>query len=305
MATIARFNGLNNVTDPLRLGLGWLTQADNVDITDTGAIKKREGYSLVEGGAPSSAYATADESRLYVVASDGIKVMTDDGLINLSGGEVSSDQPMHFCEVNDQVFFNNGADDGIISPDGNIALWRASPLREWPLLDAEGNEVPSLFEPLPLGAGIIQHWRGRIYAAQYFPDASQTAVWFSQPLGFHLFNLDTDFVLISGQVTMLAPHADALIIGTDSAIYAYDGTGLAQLAPYGAIPGQNWVDDEGRILFWTQRGLCAALPFSNLTDRQISVAPGSSAGGALVHQDGRKRYLVSIQPGGNAFNQKR
>ena len=43
---IKEFRGLNNVTDPLRLGLGWLATADNIDVTDTGSIIRRKGYSL-------------------------------------------------------------------------------------------------------------------------------------------------------------------------------------------------------------------------------------------------------------------
>jgi hypothetical protein len=93
-----------------------------------------------------------------------------------------------------------------------------------------------------------------------------------------------------------------LIIGTDSAIQSLDGAGLTDLAPYGVVPGQHWSDDDGRILFWSARGLCAALPFANLTDKQVSVAPGVAAGGALVHQGGQKRYLVAIEQGGQAFN---
>jgi hypothetical protein len=79
---------------------------------------------------------------------------------------------------------------------------------------------------------------------------------------------------------------------------------LATLAPYGALPGQHWSldEDDGMVLFWTTRGVCQALPFSNLTERQVSVAPGLRAGGAIVYSGGQKRYVVAIQQGGSAFN---
>ena len=50
------------------------------------------------------------------------------------------------------------------------------------------------------------------------------------------------------------------------------------------------------------RGLCAALPFANLTERQVSVAPGLRAGGAIVRYAGQKRYIVALQSSGVAFN---
>ena len=301
MPTIARFNGLNNVADPLRLGLEWLTQADNIDITSTGAIEKRAGYTQTLSGTITDAYSTEDFTRLYIVDGGVLKAMTSPSTaITLLAGLDSA--PMHFTEVNGHVFFSNGMDSGIITAANEILPWRESPLKDIPFLDAAGEKAPALLDPLPLGVGEIQHWRGRIYAAQHFHEDDQSAVWFSQPLGFHLFNLDTDFILLPGHVTMLAPHDQALIIGTDRAIYAYDGSALTQLAPYGVVPGRHWATDGARTLFWSARGLCAALPFSNLTERQISAAPGIQAGGALIEKDGGRRYVACLTAGGQAFN---
>ncbi len=103
---------------------------------------------------------------------------------------------------------------------------------------------------------------------------------------------------------MLAPHDAVLVIGTDAKVFAYDGTKLDQLADYGVVAGQHWDRDAERILFWSLRGLCAALPFQNLTEKQISVAPGARAGGCLVRTGGRKRYVSVLQQGGEPFNQR-
>lgn len=383
---IDRFKGLNNVSDPLRVGLGWLMQADNIDITDTGALKKRSGYSLVQAGAFTDAYATLDEQRMYVMDGGQLKAMTSPASsITLQSGNSST--PMHWTEINEQVFFSNGTDAGIIQPDNAVLPWRwAEP--DAPALAAVDGDLPAglyrvlctytladgretgggdpveitltvgqaiqisrisqlagcvtnvyiapadstvfsyfrttlqtalvwnyspdnlgrdftgdMLEPLPFGVNVIQAWRGRIYAAQYFQSDDQTAIWFSQPLGFHLFDLSQDFFIVPGRVTMLAPTDTALIVGTNKAIHAYSPEGIQLLAPYGVVPGQHWSKDEsGRILFWTARGLCAALPFLNLTAKNVSVAPGVSAGGSIVQIDGQKRFVVAIQQGGAAFN---
>ena len=141
-----------------------------------------------------------------------------------------------------------------------------------------------------------------MYAAQYFPTENQTVVWFSRPLGFHLFNLNQDFFMVPGHVHMLAPHKDALIVGTGERVFAYAGEKLSQLAQYGVVPGQHWSADDERIIFWTLRGVCAAMPFTNLMERSVSVAPGIKAGGTIVRQGGQKRYLAVLQQGGSAFN---
>jgi len=370
---ITAFKGLNNVSDPLRVGLGWLTQADNVNITDTGGLTKRSGYSLTQAGAYTGAYSTIDFSRMYVAVDGAIKDFVGDTLVALA-----SAAPMYWCEVNDQVFFNNGTDRGVIMPDNSVLAW------DWPTPSAPsvaavtgglpaglyqvrctyvladgretgtgdsaeimlvegqalqispsadntyiapansgiyqlahtglddfvfnsspdnlGRDLQNAFlDPLPADADVIQTWKGRMYAAMYMAAEDQTAIWFSEPLAYHLFNLNSNFFLVPGRVLMLAPHDD-LIIGTDKRIYAYSGEKLSQLAPYGVVPGQHWSWDDDRILFWTARGLCAALPFSNLTERQVSVAPGVHAGGCVVRNGGQKRFVVALQQGGSAFN---
>lgn len=374
---ITSFKGLNNVSDPMRLGMEWLVQADNVDVTDQGALRKREGYALAQAGNFSSAFSTADFSRMYV--------SVDGYICNFAGvpiyGLISSD-PLFWCEINRQVMFNNGIDSGIIMPDDTILPWRwsgpATPavaaitgnlpagtyqvrcttvledgretgasdaaeitLTEGQALQVSGirldtntyispadsdvyqlafsgdgafvwNSTPdalgrdllnNLLDPLPTGADIIQAWKGRIYAAEYMAGSAQTVVWFSEPLGFHLFNQDANFIIVPGRVTMLAPHDSALLIGTDTKIFAYDVKELNQLADYGVVPGHHWCeDDDKRILFWSKRGLCAMPPFSNLTESQVSVAPGVQAGGTILRTNGQKRFVVALQQGGSAFN---
>ena len=342
---IKAFRGLNNVSDPLRLGLGWLTQADNVNISESGALSKRDGYSLVSTGAYTGAYSTIDFSRMYVAVAGTIRDFVGNVIYTLT-----STAPIYWCEVNDQVFFNNGTDNGIILPDNTVLVWawpnpppatvnamgvvtsRSTYIlpdgRETGTGDSDGagsapagtrinvytleNDVftcPSgrdllnaFLDPLPASSDVIQHWKGGMYAAMYMPAENQTVIWFSEPLAYHLFNLNSNFFMVPGHVRMLAPHADALIVGTGERVYAYDGTKIAQIAEYGVVPGQHWSKDDERILFWTTRGLCAALPFLNLTERQVSVAPGVRAGGTIVRDGGQKRYVVALQQGGSAFN---
>lgn len=375
--SISVFRGLNTVTDPMRLGMEWLVQADNVDITDTGGLAKRTGYTQALAGAFTGAYSTADFGRMYVVDGGVLKAMSDSSTaVALQTGLRGVE--MHWTEINDQVFFNDGLDSGIIRADNTVLDWRWTPPSAPTLTTVTGSLAPGLYQvrctnrlsdgratgageaaeiviaegeglritgagdnvfialagstsyqyagsgpvltwnarpdelgadlndtfndPLPLDASVIQAWRGRIFAAQYFPSLQQSAVWFSQPLGFHLFDLSTAFFLIPGHVLMLAPHDDALVIGTDEAVLAYDGKQLSVLAEYGVVAGHHWSLDEQRLLFWSTRGLCAAMPFANLTERQVSVAPGVSAGGTVVLSGGQKRYLVALKQGGAAFN---
>lgn len=386
-SAITRFKGLNNVTDPLRQDASWLVQADNVDITDTGGLAKRTGYTrALAATVISGAFATFDYARMYFVDNGALKVMTGPSTANTLQAGLSL-AAMYFTEINDQVFYTNGTDSGVIMPDNTVLPWiwtrpvapsaavgtgalpaglyqarctfvlpdgretgasdsaeitlvagqslqisgipqqvgggatniyiapadssvyqyAASPLGTAMVWNTGpetlGRELLSNFlDPLPSGCETVQYWRGQIYAVQYFSAQDQSVIWRSEPLGFHLFDLDEEFFIVPGHALMLAPHADALIVGTDKAIYAYDGEKQSVLAPYGVVPGWHWSADDDRVIFWSVRGACAALPFVNLTERQVSVAPGVSAGGTVVRSGGQKRYLVSTKQGGSAFN---
>jgi len=378
METISAFKGINNVSDPMRLGMKWLAQADNVNISDTGAISKREGYALNRAGAFTGAYNTLDFSRLYLATDSTIQDFVGTIIYTM----LAPGKTVHWCEINEQVFFNNGVDTGIILPDNSIIPWGwtaptapsvaavtgnlpaglyqvrctatlpdgretgASEAAEITLAEGQSLQLSGLtpgnniyitpansevyqlagratssaftfnaspdalgrdllnnfLDPLPFGSDVIQAWRGRVYASSYMASENQSVVWFSEALGYHLFNLNQNYIIVPGKVEMLAPHDSALVIGTDAKVFAYDGQKLDTLADYGVVAGQHWARYDSSILFWSLRGLCAFAPFANLTEKQISVAPGIRAGGCLVRQDGQARYVASLQTGGTAFN---
>ena len=385
-----RFLGLNNVSDPLRLKLGWLQHADNVDITDTGALVRRPGYSYVLPAVLTGAYATTDFSRFYLVDNGTLKrVEPDLSLIDIRTGLNAA--PMQWAEVNDDVYFTNGVDTGIITEAGEFKEW-AWPIPTMPSLAAVSGTLPAgvyqvvctfvladgretgasdaaaiyldgtqalqinavphaagaltqvyiapadstVFQlshpdclqtsvswnsspdalladlttqhhyPIPLGCSYITFWQGQIYAAQYLIESDQTIVWISEPLGYHLFDRSSGFFIIQEKVTMLTAHPDGLLIGSEECIYAYNGSTLEKLANYGVVPGWGAVFDteEQQTLFWSKRGLCTALPLTNITAGQISVECGLSAGAAIIQKDGAKKYVVALQRGGAAFNKR-
>jgi len=388
--TIGAFKGLNNVADPMRLDLSWLAQGDNVNISDTGALSVRDGYTRAFAGAITGAFSTFDYSRMYIVDGGALKVMTGPTTAATLATGLSS-APMYWAEVNDNVYYNNGVDRGIIRPDNSLLVWGwveptapsvtavtgslppgwyqvrctytlpdgrmtgSSDSAEILLEDGQALQISGipqaagyttnvyiapanssvyqlaaerapaamlwnsgpeslgrdlafvmLKDPLPLGTDVIQVWKGIMYAAEYMPLTDQTVVWYTEPLAFHLFNLNEDLFLVPGRVLMMAPHHSGLIIGTEKRVFAYTGKAIEQVADYGVVPGWAWArdDDDQSVLLWTTRGACRALPFVNLTFSHVSVAPGVQAGAAVVRADGQKKFVVALHAGGTAFNQR-
>jgi hypothetical protein len=110
--SVTSFKGLNTVVDPLKLDLSWLTQADNVNITRSGAIRRMRGWhpklSLTNC---TGAYFTKDFQSLFVV-DNGSLLSVDSDLattVTLATG-LSTTAPCYFDEVNGQVFLSNGVD---------------------------------------------------------------------------------------------------------------------------------------------------------------------------------------------------
>lgn len=386
-----RFRGLNNVSDPLRLRIGWLTKADNINISDTGRVTRRSGYSAALAGSYTGAYSTKDYTRLFVVDGGNLKRVNRDLTTTILRAGLAA-APMHWAEVNREIFFSNGPDKGIIGadnttrpwmldspstpsvsvgagtlpeglyqvactfvlPDGretgggeaarvqageNSALvitsipqvpgyktrvyvapansaqfqlasqttatsltWSASP-------DSLGVNLPNpMTDAAPRAAVQPAYFAGRMYLMEYIPSSDTTVVWFSQPLGFHLFDLERNFLMVRGKGVLLAAHTAGLVIGTTTQIHGFDGQTLTLLADYGAVPGWSQVTDENNptkpLMFWTQRGVCSAFPFTNLTAERISVAPGVRAGAAVINEQGARRYVVALQKGDSAFNQR-
>ena len=388
---IRDFRGVDNVTDPERLALGWLREATNVDVTLQGAVARRPGHTKVLNGPLSGGYATTgqDRERLYIVDGGSLKQVHDDMSTSVLATGLSA-APMHWSEINGSTYFSNGPDKGIIQRDGSVLSW------DWPepytptlaaasgsmpagqygvactftlpdgretgasevghlVLTAPGGlllsdvpQVPGLrtniyispadstvlqhavsttlstvtwdaspnalgeelltlgLQPIPAGAVIHAVWRGRAWAAEYAPVSDVSAVWASEPLGFHLFNLTSSFLQVPGEVTMLLPHKQGLIIGTRAAIHVWADDALSMLADYGTPYGHPGVEDpeSGDCFFWTDRGLCRAMPFENLTAGRLHVDPGTHASTAIVQQGGLKKLVTTTRPSGAIFNQK-
>ncbi len=139
---VTRFKGLNTVRDPLSLGLGWMTQADNVNVNAAGKLERRVGFeaAALAGTAISASYNTLDFERAYIVDAGVLKSM--DGVTLATG--LSTD-PASWTEANNSVYMVNGTDAVIIRPDDSVLAW------SWPVPPApdlravSGNRAAGLY----------------------------------------------------------------------------------------------------------------------------------------------------------------
>lgn len=376
-----KFRGLNTVSDPLRLNLSWLTQADNVDVTDTGQLVRCDGYARsTTNAAIAGAYATQDLQRLYVIDSGELRQLNADLTYSVLRTGLSAAK-YYFEEVNGVVYYTNGTDYGIIEPAGARAWGVPTPgapavtavtgsldagicsvvctFVDDRGLESANSEVTSVLVGAGAGLAIsaieqlagyttrvyattpggtvfylladnaptalvynggelgpeLPFWnldtprgslptmfQGRMHLAEAFPQQDLSHIWRSLPLQFHHYDVASESVAVPGTVRMLRSTPAALIIGTDRAIHAWDGERLTVLADYGVVPGHHAQKRGDEVYFWTLRGAAMAMPFRNLTEDTVSVAPGLTAGACVMEKGGAIRYVVALQTGGAAFN---
>lgn len=161
---------------------------------------------------------------------------------------------------------------------------------------------------LPEGVTHVAFCKGQCFAGRYLPYARMSAVWVSQPLGFHLWNRSKDFLPVSGELALLLWNNKGVLIGTTQAVYQYNDVSgeLEQLANYGVLPGiAGDTDAEGMAYFWTQRGICKAYPFENLTEKDVSMPTGTRAVAAMVYLNGMQQFIAVAQGDGVSFNPRK
>ena len=83
---ISRFKGLNTAMEPARMAPGWLTTAEHVDITNTGAVVRRSGYALqAEGFSAAEVKQFARGGAAISLAGTAGRALVDSVLQDLGG----------------------------------------------------------------------------------------------------------------------------------------------------------------------------------------------------------------------------
>ena len=195
---------------------------------------------------------------------------------------------VYATDANGSVFkrISDGADSSMV--------WSAPP-------ESMGIELGAVWCNPPHGV-LPAYWGGRMWTCDPYPTLDLTAVWRSLPIHYHLFDDGSEGMAVPGTVRMMMGCDEALIIGTDRAIYAWDDAKLTMLAPYGVTPGDHAKLFRGDVYFWSLRGACKALPFENMTEHTYSFAPGTSAAAAVIEAGGFRRYVVALNAGGTPYN---
>lgn len=292
------FKGLNNRVDPIRLGLEWQLQADNCLCDDAGFLTRRPGITENIGSGYKDVYGTRDGRLLAIDSSDRLVQIDEAGSAQVLQTGITG-APFQWAELGYAVFLLGA----------NNSKWAVYPDR----VIAWGSLCPSVSVSYPVGdpisypppnGNLIGTYRSQLVIAAWEPEFDRSVVYFSRPDYPHEFRLERDYQLFAGKITLLADTANAFVIATDRAIYLdYYDRPITRVAEYGVAPGGFLFDEYDTVWFWSERGLCKATPFENITDKQLAVTERKIVTGAVLAWQG-SRYAVVQQIGDTSARRK-
>lgn len=298
-----KVTGINNVADPERLvcdpstGIAELAAAVNVEVDNTGRIKRRKGYEKLRSESSHSIFAV-DDVCLYVSGDAMFRLYSDGSRNGIRSGLVVG-APMDYVAVDDKIYHCNGFDNGVFwISDNKDHVWIGEAY-VGPPLKYGISAVPPVGELLGIMGG-------------YMLIASKSILYISMQFAYSWYRLSKDVVPFPSteRITMLKPVVGGVWLGTSKAVYFLDSPDPNQwklvlranspvckgTATYvsGAIVGDKvvpgvgviWTGADG-IYFGNESG-----DAENLTSKKLSydIGPASVGAGVVF----KNQYVVSI-----------
>ena len=112
MPTYQGFRGINNRDPETRLAVDELREALNIDLDNTGLVRRRQGYTVVNAGEAHSLWGHGDLC-LFVRGSE-LRRLNEDDTDTLMASGLTLDAPASFVEINGEVYWSNGHQKGVI-----------------------------------------------------------------------------------------------------------------------------------------------------------------------------------------------
>ncbi len=135
-----KFTGLNNVLPPESLNTTELQGARNVDIDNTGSIRRRSGFYQVYSGVCYSGFSVGD----IAVFREGqsLKKLNKDMTVSTIRNGIIEELPMRYLALNGKIYYTDGVVSGVIE-NGSSRSWGLA-VPPPPQLSVSGGNLPEI-----------------------------------------------------------------------------------------------------------------------------------------------------------------
>ena len=311
-----QFKGIKNTVNPERLGPGELETAENVDIDDAGQLRRRRGYTRRADGSYHSFFKS---TRGALGVKDGeIGILRPDYSFHGLSVMVGAD-PVAYVDVGPETYFSSGNQSGVIAADNTVGPWGTEDKsRKWvspvkspsPTLGAVAGRLLGA----PPNATSLAYYNGRIYLGE------ERLLWTTELYGYHLVDVNRNFVYFEAPITMLGAVDDGIYVGTTEGLWFLGGDKYPlkrqPIFDAAVLPGSmltvpvELMHPEARqqpfaagmgLMFLTTSGLCGAFNSGqvfNLTQNEVIFPSASTVAALFRQQDGINQYIGVADSGG-------
>ncbi len=238
MISLNTFTGINNVADPLAIGVKGLVVADNVDIGPEGRrVSRRSGYSLALAASAPHSLFSCSQGAYFIIGSQlhYVTSLTESAGSFTVTSEILKTFPavlnnVSFCEVAGRVFFSDGIFTGIVQ-NNKARSWGIPPPTFIPPSVVESNS-----------GGIVNGLRqGYYFVAVTYQRSDGQESGSSRPLAFYINANDSGLDLsnipvsidpdvVSKDIYLSTTDGDVLYwmdnIPNATTTWSYDGASL-------------------------------------------------------------------------------
>ena len=221
--TISFGNGEHHVAAETAIPDGFARRVSNFDISDSGTLEARPVFELVPsmvGG--HSMWTNADHTlTLVFVGSELCKVLGGVALLHL-GHFLTGRGRVWYCEINEDVYFSNGYDGGVLRASGLVEVFGTTPVVPPQQSDTELLDIRNFLTPMPFGRYLTRH-AGRLWCVQ------GDTIFYSQALNYQQHDRRYNFIRAPGYVTAFGAVSDGLYVSTTQEVFFLRGDDPAKM----------------------------------------------------------------------------
>lgn len=319
---VGQFAGLKNAVTRERLKPEELEHAFNIDLDNSGQVRRREGYTQRAAGDFHSLYTTPS-GRTFAVRDGWLgRVFPDYSFDPITLG---GDRRLSYVEIAETLYYSSPAISGKLTPDltpepwgqyGGAAEWFSPVVNPTATLPEVGGR-PLSAPPL---AAHLTAINGRIWLAE------GSTLWATELYLYDYVDRTKGFVQFESEITGLAYSGDGIYVGTETGVWFLRGalgnmerrivvrsrhipySMLEVPGDYALVAGEPALQYRNAVMFMTEDGLIAGFNGGfcrNLTENEYIFPGAVSAAPMFRKREGINQYVVAAKTGGSPSSNAR